>query len=31
LFQFNFFNYVQELGAFDYLNRPFVFSLESET
>jgi hypothetical protein len=31
LFQVNFFNDLQEIGAWDYLNKPFVFSLESET
>lgn len=31
LFQVNFFNSLQEISAWDYLNAPFVFSLESET
>jgi hypothetical protein len=31
LFQFNFFNQMQEDGFYDFLNRPFVFSLVSDT
>lgn len=31
LFQMTFFNDLQDLGAWGYLNKPFVFSLESET
>jgi len=31
LFQINFFNDLQDICAFDNLNRPFIFSLESET
>jgi hypothetical protein len=31
LFQVDFFNSLQEIGGWDYLNKPFVFSLESET
>ena len=31
LFQVNFFNSLQEIGAWDYLNKPFVASLESES
>lgn len=31
LFQIDFFNSVQEIGAFDYLNKPFVFSFEHES
>jgi hypothetical protein len=31
LFQVGFFNDLQEIGAWEYLNKPFVFSLESET
>lgn len=31
LFQMKLFNSLQDIGAWDYLNKPFVFSLESET
>ena len=31
LFQIDFFNDLQEIGAWDFLNKPFVFSLEEET
>ncbi|ATQ79006.1 hypothetical protein CR152_19990 [Massilia violaceinigra] len=31
LFQVNFFNGLQEIGAFEFINKPFVFSLEAET
>lgn len=31
LFQANFFNDLQGIGAWEYLHMPFVFSLESET
>lgn len=31
LFQLEFFNSLQEIGAWDFLEKPFVFSLESET
>jgi len=31
LFQFDFFSQMQEGGFYDYLNKPFVFSLVSET
>ncbi|MDK4791427.1 MAG: hypothetical protein OC189_05200 [Acinetobacter sp.] len=31
LFQMAFFNDLQEIGAWDFLNKPFVFSLEEET
>lgn len=31
LFQVNFFSDLQDIGAWDFLNKPFVFSLESET
>jgi hypothetical protein len=30
LFQINFFESLQEIGAWAYLNKPFVFSLEAE-
>jgi len=31
LFQVNFFTSLQEIGAWDYLNKVFVFSVENET
>ncbi len=31
LFQINFFNDLQEIGAWDFLNKPFVFSVENES
>lgn len=31
LFQVKMFTYLQEIGAWNYLNKPFVVSLESET
>lgn len=31
LFQFGFFSEMQEMGFFEYLNKPFVFSFVSET
>lgn len=31
LFQVNFFSSLQEIGAWDYLNKPFVFSWENES
>lgn len=31
LFQASFFTSMQEIGAYDYLNKPFVFALLSET
>lgn len=31
LFQMKVFNSLQEIGAWDYLNKPFVLSMEAET